>query len=38
MRMFVECIPKKTCFALIVDACHSAGMIEGAQKRLEEVK
>jgi hypothetical protein len=40
MRMFVECIPKKTCFALIVDACHSAGMIEGATEKVgrSEVK
>jgi hypothetical protein len=38
--MFVECIPKKTCFALIVDACHSAGMIEGAKEKVgrSEVK
>jgi hypothetical protein len=34
MRKFVECIPKKTCFALVVDACHSAGMIEGAKEKI----
>ncbi|MCH95545.1 metacaspase 6, partial [Trifolium medium] len=40
MRMFVECVPQGTCFVLIVDACHSAGMIEGAEERVgrSEVK